>query len=48
MVNKAEALLSDLDKEVEGKVEEEAKQKTKVLTFCFLLSQSCSQPPRWS
>ena len=48
MVNKAEALLSDLDKEVEGKVEEEAKQKTKVLTFCFLLSQSCSQPRRWS
>ena len=48
MVNGAEALLSDLDKEVESKVEEEAKQKTKVLTFCFLLSQSCSQPPRWS
>ena len=48
MVNGAEALLSDLDKEVEGKVEEEAKQKTKVLTFCFLLSQSFSQPLRWS
>ena len=48
MVNGAEALLCELDKEVEGKVEEEAKQKTKVLTFCFLLSQSFSQPLRWS
>ena len=48
MVNGAEALLSDLDKEAEGKVVEEAKQKTKVLTFCFFLSQSLSQPPRWS
>ena len=48
MVNGAEALLSDLDKEVEGKVEEEAKQKTKVLPFCFLLSQCFSQPLRWS
>ena len=48
MVNGAEALLSDLDKEAEGKVVEERKQKTKVLTFCFFLSQSLSQPPRWS
>ena len=47
-MNGAEALLSDLDKEAEGKVVEEAKQKTKVLTFCFFLSQSLSQPPRWS
>ena len=42
-MNGAEALLSDLDKEVEGKVEEEAKQKTKVLPFSVTILKPTSK-----